>query len=266
MQSSTLPISCYIRTLNEARMVGAVIEAARQIAAEVIVVDCGSTDGTIDIAEKAGARVIYQAWLGNGKQKRFAEDQCAHDWLLDLDADEIVTPDFAARCATCSKRGAPPHAIYETMMVTAPPIGEPWWKHALADRRKLYDRRRIRQPEHDAWDQFETPPGMQIGRIKAPLLHYSYRDYEHFEHKLNHWSGVAARATKLKPLWLLRLRILFASPFYFFKQYLGRGHWRGGMTGIVIAGLSAHGRWLKDVKMLEIHMRRRHDAKSAKDQ
>ncbi len=259
---SNLPISCYIRTLNEARLVGPVIEAARRIAADVLVVDCGSTDGTIEIAEKAGARVIHQAWLGNGKQKRFAEEQCAHDWLLDLDADEVVTPEFADEVRALFAHGEPPHAIYETMLVTAPPIGEPWWKHALADRRKLYDRRRIRQPDHDAWDQFETPAGMEIGHIKAPLLHYSYRDFEHFAEKLNRWSGVAARASKLKPLWLVSLRIVLASPFYFLKQYLGRGHWRGGLTGFVIAGLSAHGRWLKDVKMLEIHMRNRQAARA----
>ncbi len=255
--SSNLPISCYIRTLNEARMVGPVIEAARQIASEVLVVDCGSTDGTIEIAEKAGARVIHQAWLGNGKQKRFAEENCTHDWLLDLDADEIVTPDFAREIQALFANGEPPFAIYETLLVTAPPIGEPWWNHALADRRKLYDRRRVRQPEHDAWDQFDVPAGMAIGRVKATLLHYSFRDFEHFEGKLNHWSGVAARATKLKPFWVVALRVVLATPFYFLKQYLGRGHWRGGLYGFVIAGLSAHGRWLRDVKMFEIHLRNR---------
>lgn len=259
--AAPLPISAYIRTLNEARMVGPVIEAARQIASEVIVVDCGSTDGTIDIAEKAGARVIHQTWLGNGTQKRFAEDQCVNDWMLDLDADEVVTPEFAAEIRQLFATGEPPCPVYETMMVTAPPIGEPWWNHALADRRKLYDKRRIRQPDHYAWDQFTVPPDMPVGKLKSPLLHYSFRDFEHFEEKLNRWSGVAAKAAKLKPLWLITLRILLASPFYFFKQYVGRGHWRGGLQGFVIAGLSAHGRWLRDIKMLEIHMRNREAAR-----
>lgn len=255
--AAPLPISAYIRTLNEARLIGPVVEAARQIVSEVIVVDCGSTDGTIDIAEKAGARVIHQKWLGNGTQKRFAEDQCANNWMLDIDADEVVTPEFAAEVRALFSNGEPPYSVYETMLVTAPPDGKPWWNHALADRRKLYDKRRIRQPDHYAWDQFTVPPDMSVGRIKAPLLHYSFRDFEHFEEKLNRWSGVAAKASKLKPMWVVALRIVLASPFYFFKQYVGRGHWRGGLYGFVIAGLSAHGRWLRDIKMFEIHLRNR---------
>lgn len=257
--TQTLPISCYIRTLNEARMVGKVIEAAQQIASEVVIVDSGSTDATIDIATKLGARVVNQPWLGNGKQKRVAEDLCNNNWLLDLDADEIVTPAFAAEVRGLFANGEPAAPIYETMLVTAPPFGEPWMKFGVTDRRKLYDRRVVRQPDHPAWDQFDVPPGVEVGRIKEPLMHYSFRDLEHLASKLNHWSGISARESKLKPFWWVFLRVLAARPVYFLKQYLGRGLWRAGYYGVAVAGLSAYGRWLRDIKMLEIHLRRRRD-------
>lgn len=247
-------------------MIVRVIEAARLLCAEVVVVDSGSTDDTVALAEKAGARVIRQPWLGNGKQKRFAEDQCRNDWLLDIDADEVVTPDFAREVSALFANGAaPPHPIYEMKLVTAPPIGEPWWTFALTDRRKLYDRRVARAPDHAAWDQFEIPPGVVVGELKAPLLHYSFRDLGHLLEKLNRVSTVRARETKLKPYWVVGLRVLFAQPFYFLKYFLGRGMWRAGLYGAALAGIVAIGRWLRDVKMLEIYLQKRAKASAKGD-
>jgi glycosyltransferase involved in cell wall biosynthesis len=251
------PISAYVRTLNEARLITRVVEAARQVADEVVVIDSGSTDATVELAEKAGARVVQQAWLGNGKQKRFAEDQCTHDWVLDLDADEVVPPDLAHEISALFANGQPPAPIYEVKLVTAPPIGEPWWTFALTDRRKLYDKRVIRAPDHMAWDQFEVPAGVEVGVLKAPILHYSFRDLGHLLEKLNRVSGVRARETKLKPFWIVGMRVLFAQPFYFLKYFLGRGMWRAGLYGAALAGVVAEGRWLRDVKMLEIHLQKR---------
>lgn len=85
-------ISLVIVAQNEERTIGRVIEAARPIVDEIVLVDSGSTDGTISIAEKLGARVIHQDWLGYAKQKNFALELATKDWILSLDADEILTP------------------------------------------------------------------------------------------------------------------------------------------------------------------------------
>lgn len=256
-----LPISCYIRTLNEANLIGSVIAAAQQVAAEVVLVDSGSSDATIAIAEAAGARVIRQPWLGNGKQKRVGEEACAHDWLLDLDADEIVSPALAEEIRTLFASGEPSRPIYALRLVTAPPVGKPWYGIAEAERNKFYDRRKIRIPDHAAWDQFEVPAGLETGRLRAPLMHHSFRDLAHFQEKLNRVSTVRAREGGLKPFWIVAMRVLLARPFYFLKHYLTRGLWKAGLYGVAIAGLSAHGRWLRDVKMLEIHLRRKQAAR-----
>lgn len=256
------PISAYVRTLNEARLIAQVVEAAKAVADEVVVIDSGSTDATVERAERAGARVVKQAWLGNGKQKRFAEDQCTHPWVLDLDADEVVPPELAREIVALFANGEPSHSVYEVKLVTAPPIGEPWWTFALTDRRKLYDKRVIRAPDHMAWDQFEIPAGMAVGQLKAPILHYSFRDLGHLLEKLNRVSSVRAKESKLKPYWVVGLRVLFAQPFYFLKFFLGRGMWRAGFYGAALAGVAAEGRWLRDVKMLEIHLQKRRVSKS----
>ena len=91
------PISVYIRAKNEERMIREVIRAAFQIGDEVLVIDSGSSDRTIEITEAEGARVIRESWHGWGKQKRIGEEAARHDWLFDLDADEIITPELAAQ-------------------------------------------------------------------------------------------------------------------------------------------------------------------------
>lgn len=253
------PVTCYIRTKNEQRMIGQVIEAAKQAVSDVVVIDSGSTDATREIAEKAGARFIEQPWLGNGKQKRVGEDHAKFDWVLDLDADEIVSPQLAKLIRELFAKGPPPHSIYQLDLVTVPPIGKPWHDVAVADRNKLYDRRVIRAPDHAAWDQFEVPKGMSVGRLRAPLYHHSFRDFEHFMAKLNRISTVRAQESKLKPFWVVALRIWLGPPFYFLKHFLARDHWKLGLYGVAIAGMSAHGRWLRDIKMLEIHLKRRQE-------
>ncbi len=253
------PISAYIRTLNEARMIADVVKAARAIADEIIVIDSGSTDATRALAEAEGARVIDQPWLGNGRQKRAAEDACRHDWLLDLDADEIVTPELAAEIAALFANGEPEAAIYCTDLALVPPVGRAWLDFGRQKRHKLYDRRAVRQPDHEAWDQFEIPAGALVGRLQNPILHHAFDGVAGFQGKLNKHSSVRAETLPLKPAPVLALRILFGLPFYFAKKYILQQYFRGGVYGFALAFLSAHGRWLKDVKMWERLKQERND-------
>lgn len=250
-ESGRAPVSAYIRTLNEARMIAETVRAALRVADEVVVIDSGSTDRTQAIAKEAGARVIEQDWLGNGRQKRAAEAACRHDWLLDLDADEIVTPALAEEIAALFRNGAPPCSVYRTELALAPPIGAPWTDFARQTRHKLYDRRILRQPDHEAWDQFTIPRDVAVGRLNEAIVHYAFDGVEDFAAKLNRHSGVRACALPLKSGPWLAARIVFGMPFYFLKKYVLQQYFRGGVYGFALALLSAHGRWLRDVKMWE---------------
>ncbi len=87
-----LPLSVFIIAKNEADRIGATIRAVRDLTDDVVVIDSGSTDGPKAVAEGLGARVIFNAWPGYGLQKRFGEEQCRHEWLLNIDADEELSP------------------------------------------------------------------------------------------------------------------------------------------------------------------------------
>ncbi len=246
-----LPITAYIRTLNEARLIGEVIDGAKSVASEVVIVDSGSTDDTVAIAEARGAKVLRQDWLGNGRQKRVAEDAARHDWLFDLDADEIVTPALAAEIHDAFSGGAPETPIFRTPMAYAPPYGAPWVGFGGVKRHKLYDRRVVRQPDHEAWDQFTPPPDAAIGVLRQPILHYAFRDTDHLVRKVNANSTTRARLLPPKAMPLLILRIVFGLPFYVGKRFFLDGLFRAGVQGFAFSMISGFGRWLRDVKMYD---------------
>ncbi|MGD9799287.1 MAG: glycosyltransferase family 2 protein [Parvularculaceae bacterium] len=245
------PLSAYIRARNEARLIADVVTAALRVADEVVVIDSGSTDDTVARAEGAGARVIRQEWLGNGRQKRFAEEQCRHDWLLDLDADEIVTAELAEEISALFKDGEPAQRVYRIELAIAPPFGDPWRGFGGVIRHKLYDRRVVRAPDHVAWDQFEIPAGVTVGALSGNILHYAFSDTAHLVDKLNRNSSTRARELKPKPAPILILRIFFGLPFYVAKRYLLNGLFRGGVYGFAFSMMSGFGRWMRDVKMYE---------------
>src|SRR5690606_8544002 len=90
-----LPITLIVITRDEEQAIAACLDSVPFVA-EKIVVDSGSTDDTVAIAQAHGAKVIHQPWLGFGPQRNLATSQATHDWILVLDADEQLTPTLAA--------------------------------------------------------------------------------------------------------------------------------------------------------------------------
>lgn len=252
-EPASIPLSCYIRTLNEVERLGPVIQRVKEIGAEIIIVDSGSTDGTQELAREAGATVIERKWEGNGFQKRNGEDAATHKWLLDLDADEILSKDLQTEIRNLFNNGAPEPGIFRIQRVLVPPVpkGAVWNRSAITWRDKLYHKDVARIPAHAAWDQFEVPEHIAPIRLKGTLLHYPFLNLEHQMQKMNRVSTVRAKETKLKHKHLLVLRILFAYPVYFNKKFFKQKLYRGGVYGFAFSAVNAMNRWLKDVKMYE---------------
>ncbi|WOI52793.1 glycosyltransferase family 2 protein [Parvularcula sp. LCG005] len=247
------PISCFIRTKNEERLIGETVRAALQVAREVVIVDSGSTDSTVKIATKAGARVHNVEWRGTGKQKRAAEDLCKYPFRLDLDGDEVMTPALAESIRQVFATGEPTGQVFALKLVTAPPIGKPWYGLDTDYRNKLYDGRRWSMPDSEAWDQLDLPKDIHPKKLKGELIHYSFTDIGFLLRKQERNMTQRAKSAPLKPKWLLRLRIVFGLPLYFLKRYLLKGLFLKGAYGFSFCLTIAIGRWLKDVKMYERH-------------
>jgi glycosyltransferase involved in cell wall biosynthesis len=104
------PLSVFIIARDEADRITRTLEAVSALSDDIIVIDSGSRDGTVALAKEAGARVIHNEWPGYGQQKRFAEQQCRHNWMLNLDADEVVPPELAGEIAALFAHGDPARA------------------------------------------------------------------------------------------------------------------------------------------------------------
>ena len=244
-QDARPPISCYIRTLDEEPRIARCVGAALAVAREAVVVDSGSTDGTVAAAEAAGARVIRQAWLGGGHQKRVGEEACRHDWLLDLDADEVVSEALAGEIRALFDGGEPPAAVWRLPLMTVDPSGRVWRRARTPRRAKLYDRRRIRMPAHGAWDQLQVPPGLAVGRLSGPLFHRAFDDIAHLQAKQ---AGAMARRVRFldpPPRRSTALKVRFGFPLFFLRNYLQRRQWREGAWGFLFAFVTAYNHWLR---------------------
>ena len=147
--------------------------------------------------------------------------------------------------------------VYALKLITAPPIGKIWCHCCWAWRHKLYRKSVYRMPEHSAWDQLQIPKHLKPPRLSGGLLHYSFSGIEHLAQKMNRSSTVRAQEAKLKPLWLLRLRIIFGLPVYVLRKLIFKRMILSGTYGFACALTLGLNRWFKDIKMYEIQMRKR---------
>ena len=241
-------LSCCIIVHNEGDRIERCIVAVRDIVDEVVVVDCGSTDNTVAKAEALGAKVFYNAWDGYGPQKRFAEDCAACDWILNLDADEVVTPELAREIAALMRAPAGLLPAYRFRQVTVyPGHDKPRLWADFHNYVRLYDRRRVRFREsrvHDTVDTKDFP----VGQLHGAALHYSWRSLGHVRAKLESYTDLQAKELK-KPRWYVLARLPFEYPILFFRYYIMRRNCTGGLTGLRITHEIARARWRRLVKI-----------------
>ncbi|HRH19344.1 MAG TPA: glycosyltransferase family 2 protein [Brevundimonas sp.] len=243
-------LSCCIIAFNEADRLARCMEAIRGIADEIVVVDSGSTDGTVDLARSLGARVFHRDWDGYGPQKRFAEDCAAYDWILNLDADEVVTPALAAEIKTLLSITQPPLPAYRITMPTVfPGASRPRLWAESHNYVRLYDRRRVRFRQSLVHDTVDTRHE-QVGQLQHIALHYSNRSIEHVRQKLDRYTQLQAKELRKSPL-AVWLRLPFEYPLVFFRYYILRRNFTGGSFGFQSSHIAAEMRVKRLLRILE---------------
>lgn len=242
---SRLPVSCFIIAKNEADRIVRTIRSVQSWVDEVVVVDSESTDDTVRLAAAEGCRVIVQRWLGFGGQKRFGEDQCRNDWVLNLDADEVITPALKEEIISLFANGLPARVAYGMPLEHVYPKAErprPWARDHWYVR--LYDRRVVRFRDSKVHDTVVTHDHA-VGALRAPAYHYSFRSYEHLKDKLDERMSLSAKHSNYSSSAKLLARRIIEFPVNFFKYYIVRRHFTGGRDGLRYAWIQASYRQLK---------------------
>lgn len=242
-----LPVSAVLITLNAAASLEATL-ASLAFVDDIVVVDSGSTDGTLDIARRFGARVIDQAWLGFGPQKAFAVAQAKHDWVLCLDADERVTPELQASLAAALAA----HSHMAWRMARCNRFLGRYLRHGegYPDWNLRFFHRAHAHWSDDAVHEHVLTEAA-VGTLKGDLLHDSAETLAAYLQKQNRYTTLAADAAIAAGKRASPGRLVLSPLFRFLKFYIVRQGFRDGLPGLVHIAIGCFNSFVKYAKMLE---------------
>lgn len=235
----TLPLTLAVITHNEADTIARCLDSV-PFAAEKLVVDSGSDDATVAIAQAHGARVVAQDWLGFGAQRNFAASQCTHDWILVLDADEYLTPELAAelqrRLPDLMASSTPAAYLRRSTIYMGAPMR--WYRPAVGERlARLYHRGRARWTDARVHESLRFEGSAPT--LDAPFNHTNNPTLAHKQLKVLRYAELKCRdwLDKRKPVRMWQAPLVFVLAFL--KDYLFRLAFLDGWRGFMIAQTAA---------------------------
>jgi glycosyltransferase involved in cell wall biosynthesis len=238
-------LSVILITKNEAMNIRECLESVAW-ADEIIVVDSGSSDGTVEICRELGAHVYVHDWPGFGIQKNRALSYASHDWVLSIDADERVTPELRAEIGSVlSEAGVDGYDIPRLSNFCGRFMRHSGWHPDYVLRLFRRDKARF----SDALVHEAVQLQGRKERLQHSLLHYSYRDFEDVIAKLNSYSSAAAimqdQRGKQGGLGTALLHGLWA----FVRTYFLRAGFLDGREGVMLAIMNAENSYYRYIKL-----------------
>ena len=241
-------LSAILIVRNEERDLPACLESLKGVVDETVVVDSGSTDHTVPIAQRFGARVIHRDFMGFGPQKQFALEQATGEWVINIDADERLSPALGQEIRAALSSGPAVrgfhlrfHNMFLGRRLRFGGHGSEWHLRLFRRDQAHYEGREI----HEGISV--VPP---LGRLRGVVLHESYKNFSEYLEKCNRYTGLIARDKYRKgrrfTLWS-HARL----PWDFFFRYIVKGGFLDGNAGFIYAVLSAYYTWLKLIRVMQ---------------
>ena len=248
-----MKLSVYIVTLNEEERLEKTLKAAAQVADEVLVVDSGSTDRTEEIARAHGARFLYNKWKNISAQKRFAQNQCHNDWVLSLDADEVLSDALIAEIIALKAMGDVSSLDVYRVRITAMYPGEtkPGRFANYYNLVRLYNRQKATMPDNLTLDRVVLTEDCRVNQLKNEIYHFSYISLTKLWYKYNMYSDELVATAIATGKRYSKLRLVFEFPVQFLRYYVLRRQFLHGWWGFMSAMTSAYFRFLKIAKFVE---------------
>ena len=245
-----LPISVFIIARNEADRLPLVIRSVRDWVDEVHVIDSGSDDDTLKVSEALGAKTHFRAWTGYGPQKVHGESLCRNDWLLNIDADEEISPDLRDEILAVFAAG-PKHVAYTVPILPLYNFQErahPWTVHHHPVR--LYRKSCGGFKDSTVHDTVVVHHG-STGRLHGMVNHRSFRSLSHHLDKVNFYSSAQAEDRFAKGREPSFLALLLITPLSFLKSLILRREILNGIDGVVVSYMYAFQRFIRLAKTRE---------------
>ena len=242
-------ITGIIITLNEENNIVDCIESLKPICNEIIVVDSLSTDDTVERAEKAGAIVYHQEYLGDGPQKIYGVQFASNDWILTIDADERPEPDMIRTIKNLALDN--PDIAYAFRRRNF--VGDHWIKAAgfYPDYvTRLYNRTTSRYLDRKGHAKVIAP---DIRKMNAHLTHRTYENYSNWMQRLDWFTTRDAWALYEKGIKPSKIRPVMSCAGAFIKKMILKGGFLHGLDGTTVTLTSMMRAYMKYIKLNELY-------------
>lgn len=240
-------LSAVIITKNEEHNIERCLTSL-QWADEIVVVDSGSTDKTLDICRRFNCTVVETQWLGFGPTKRKAVECASNDWILSIDADEEVTEVLRNTIASILQNPEyKGYRIKRNSFYLGKMIRYSGWGRDYPLR--LFNR--LSGNFDDSIIHEKVHIDGQVGRIEDPILHHPYTDLSEHIHKMNRYTDLGADQLKHRNRRSTPFGAVVRGMLKFIKMFILQRGFLDGRTGFLLALNSAFGVYLKYLKRWE---------------
>lgn len=258
-----MPLSVAIVCKNSDATIGRTLESVRGLADEIVALDSGSTDGTIGLLERYGARVIRTEWKGYVGTKQLALEACTQEWVLSLDADESPDAELASsirRVIAAEQEHAPGTATLQRcdgfrmnrkVFYRGRPLRFAWQPEL---RLRLVRRDRARWAGFDPHDYLEPAEAAAVPRSPLPgfIRHDSIGTFADFLRKQAGHARTMATSLHARGRRGRLLNLVVSPPGAFVKQLVLKQAWRDGWPGWLAAASAAAGALMKHAMLIEL--------------
>lgn len=239
-------VSVIIITKNESQNLRDCLESVRW-ADEIIVVDSGSSDDTVEIARKYTDKVIYNEWKGYADQKNFALQLAKNEWVLSLDADERVTKNLKNEISNTDLEKFDGYRIKRDNFFLGKMIKGCGWGNDYQLR--LFRKSKTTLTKRLVHEAFQVEG--KISNLKSTMMHYSYRNFKDAFDKINYYSTLEA-IEKQNRKKVNAFTILITPVIAFLQHFIIRKGYIDGIYGVFVSILNAYTKLQVQLKIWEL--------------
>jgi len=247
---SRLKLSVFILTFNEKDKIVDCLESVKW-ADEVVVMDSFSTDGTVEICKKYGAKVVQSKFEGFGKLRNDALESCSNDWILSVDSDERVTEELKNEVLGLLEKGPDADAYYVPRKSHF--LGQ-WIKHCgwYPDYRQpqFFNKKKMHYTNQLVHETYVLDG--KLSYLKGHALQFPFLNLDQYLRKMERYSNLRAEEMRKAGKKFKVLNIIINPAAMFFRMYVAKLGFLDGVNGLILSMLYANYTLLKYVKLWEI--------------